>query len=76
LRTVRTRIVNPLGCDDGCVRILLIEDDRRLAELLVKRLRAEGHHAETCDDGIGGLAVAETGAFELAIVDVMLPGMP
>src|SRR6476661_5649754 len=44
-------------------------------ELLVKRLRAEGYHAETCDDGIEGLAVAETGGFELAIVDVMLPGM-
>jgi two-component system OmpR family response regulator len=75
LRTVRTRLVVSLGCDDGCVRILLIEDDRRLAELLVKRLRAEGHDAETCDDGIEGLAIAETGGFGLAIVDVMLPGM-
>ena len=44
------------GCDDVEVRILLIEDDRRLAELLVRRLRAEGHAAETCDDGIEGLA--------------------
>jgi len=57
------------------VRILLIEDDRRLAELLVKRLRAEGHDAETYDDGLRGLEAAETGGFELAIVDVMLPGM-
>ncbi len=72
---VRTDLVIPPGCDHRCVRILLIEDDRRLAELLVKRLRAEGHDAETCDDGIEGLAVAETGGFELAIVDVMLPGM-
>jgi len=72
---VRTDLVIPPGCDHRCVRILLIEDDRRLAELLVKRLRAEGHDAETCDDGIEGLAVAETGGFELTIVDVMLPGM-
>jgi two-component system, OmpR family, response regulator len=57
------------------VRILLIEDDRRLAELLVKRLRAEGHEAETCDDGIEGLAQAESGGFDLLVVDVMLPGM-
>ncbi len=63
------------GCDDGGVRILLIEDDRRLAELLVRRLRAEGHDAETCGDGIEGLALAESGGFDLAIVDVMLPGM-
>jgi two-component system, OmpR family, response regulator len=75
LRTVRTRALSPRGCDDVAVRILLIEDDRRLAELLVRRLRAEGHEAETCDDGIEGLAQAESGGFDLLIVDVMLPGM-
>jgi len=63
------------GCDDVEVRILLIEDDRRLAELLVRRLRAEGHAAETCDDGIEGLARAGSGRFDLVIADVMLPGM-
>lgn len=63
------------GCDDVNVRILLIEDDRRLAELLVRRLRAEGHEAGTCDDGIEGLALAESEGFDLVIVDVMLPGM-
>ena len=73
--TVRTPPVVALGCDDMCVRILLIEDDRRLAELLVKRLRAEGHEAETSGDGIEGLAFAESGGYELVIVDVMLPGM-
>ncbi len=57
------------------VRILLIEDDRRLAELLAKRLRGEGHEAETCDNGIDGLDRATTGAFDLAVVDVMLPGL-
>jgi DNA-binding response OmpR family regulator len=57
------------------MRILLIEDDRRLAELLAKRLRAEGHDAETCDNGVDGLDRASTGGFDLAIVDVMLPGL-
>jgi DNA-binding response OmpR family regulator len=75
LRTVRTWLVVVFGCDDVCVRILLIEDDRRLAELLVKRLCAEGHDARTCDDGIEGLTLAESGGFDLVIVDVMLPGM-
>jgi DNA-binding response OmpR family regulator len=56
------------------VRILLIEDDRRLAELLAKRLRGEGHEAETCDNGIDGLARAASGAHDVAVVDVMLPG--
>jgi two-component system, OmpR family, response regulator len=57
------------------VRILLIEDDRRLAALLVKRLIAEGHEAEACSDGVEGLARAESGGWGAAIVDVMLPGM-
>ena len=57
------------------MRILLIEDDRRLAELLARRLRGEGHEAETSDNGVEGLARATSGAFDLAVVDVMLPGM-
>jgi two-component system OmpR family response regulator len=57
------------------VRILLIEDDRRLAELLAKRLRGEGHEAETCANGVDGLDRATTGGFDLAVVDVMLPGL-
>jgi two-component system OmpR family response regulator len=57
------------------MRILLIEDDRRLADLLARRLRGEGHEAETSDNGVDGLARATSGAFDLAVVDVMLPGM-
>ena len=57
------------------MRILLIEDDRRLAELLATRLRGEGHEAETCDNGTTGLERACSGEADLAVVDVMLPGM-
>ena len=57
------------------MRILLIEDDRRLVDLLARRLRGEGHEAETSDNGVDGLAKALSGTFELAVVDVMLPGM-
>jgi len=57
------------------VQILLIEDDRRLAELLAKRLRGEGHEAQTCDNGVDGLELAASGGFDLAVVDVMLPGL-
>ena len=57
------------------MRILLIEDDRRLAELLAARLRREGHEAETADNGLDGLERASSGAIDLAVVDVMLPGM-
>jgi DNA-binding response OmpR family regulator len=57
------------------MRILLIEDDTRLAELLAKRLRGEGHEAETCNNGIDGLARAASGEADVAVIDVMLPGM-
>ncbi|MEP6759672.1 MAG: response regulator transcription factor [Actinomycetota bacterium] len=57
------------------MRILLIEDDRRLAQLLAKRLRVEGHQAETSDNGVDGLELASSGGFDLVIVDVMLPQM-
>ena len=53
----------------------MIEDDRRLAQLLAKRLRGEGHQCETCDNGVDGLDLASSGRFDLAILDVMLPQM-
>ncbi len=52
-----------------------MEDDGRLSELLAKRLRGEGHDTDTCDDGVDGLARASTGPYDMAIVDVMLPGI-
>jgi two-component system, OmpR family, response regulator len=57
------------------VQILLIEDDTRLSALVADRLRGEGHTAETAADGDEGLRLASSGRFDLAVVDVMLPGM-
>jgi two-component system OmpR family response regulator len=57
------------------VRILLIEDDHRLATLLASRLQREGHEASPCFTGPEGLELATDGRFDLAVVDVMLPGM-
>ena len=57
------------------MNILVIEDDRRLADLIARRLRTVGHAVETCDDGSAGLERASAGDLDLAIVDVMLPGM-
>ena len=57
------------------LNILVIEDDRRLADLIARRLRTAGHTVETCDDGSRGLDRATAGGLDLAIVDVMLPGM-
>jgi DNA-binding response OmpR family regulator len=57
------------------VKILMIEDDRRLSALIATRLRAHGHDAETAADGPEGLERAISGGFDLAIVDLMLPRM-
>src|SRR4051812_7343994 len=57
------------------VQILLIEDDTRLSGLVAERLRGEGHTAETAADGDEGLRLASSGHFDLAVVDVMLPGL-
>ena len=57
------------------VQILLIEDDTRLSALVADRLRGEGHTAETAADGDEGLRLATSGRFDMAVVDVMLPGM-
>ena len=55
------------------MHILLIEDDRRLAELIARRLRPEGHRVEIRDDGRAGLERALVDDLDLAIVDLMLP---
>jgi len=55
--------------------VLLIEDDHRLASLLATRLQREGYDATPCFTGPEGLELASSGGFDLAIVDVMLPGM-
>lgn len=54
--------------------MLIVEDDRRLAELVATRLRDLGHEVETAADGDRGYQLAATGRFDLAVLDVMLPG--
>ncbi len=57
------------------MRILIIEDDARLADLIAKVLRQEHFDAEIAHDGTSGLDLALTGTFDALIVDRMLPGM-
>ena len=56
------------------MRILVVEDERRMAELLRQGLSEDGHIVTVAADGRGGLALAESGGFDLLILDVMLPG--
>jgi two-component system copper resistance phosphate regulon response regulator CusR len=55
------------------VRILLIEDEKKTAAFLAKGLQEGGFNVDTAHEGEKGLQLAGTMAYDLLIVDVMLP---
>jgi two-component system OmpR family response regulator len=57
------------------VRVLLIDDDQRLIELLSSYLEQNGVTVTGVADGARGLAALEAGAFDAVLLDVMMPGM-
>jgi DNA-binding response OmpR family regulator len=56
-------------------RILIVEDDKAIADLEGDYLRAAGFEVEVRTDGLGGLEAALADGFSLILVDLMLPGM-
>lgn len=56
------------------MRALLVEDDRRIAEPLLEALEEAGVHGDWARDGDRGLEDARSGAYDVLILDVMLPG--
>ncbi|HEU0012098.1 MAG TPA: response regulator transcription factor [Longimicrobium sp.] len=56
------------------MRILVVEDNARIAAFLEKGLREEGYVVETAMDGDAAFAKATTQGFDAAVVDVMIPG--
>lgn len=57
------------------MRILLIEDEKRMAQALCEILRLEKYEVDYYGDGISGLAAVESGIYDIIILDVMLPGL-
>ena len=57
------------------MNILVVEDERNLADAIVHILENASCHAEACYDGRVGLRSALSGAFDAVVLDVMLPGM-
>src|SRR5689334_1277543 len=57
------------------LRVLLIDDDVRLYDLLSSYLEQNGLHVTTASDGPRGLAALETGTFDVVLLDLMMPGM-
>ncbi len=56
-------------------KVLIIDDDEELCELVSEYLTVEGFEIESVNDGEAGLKAALSGDYEIAILDVMLPKM-
>lgn len=56
------------------MRLLLIEDEMRMAQALCEILRLEKYDVDHCADGVDGMNAAMSGVYDIIILDVMLPG--
>jgi len=57
------------------MKLLVVEDEPKLAAYLRKGLGEEGHRVDLAHDGVDGLHLATTGAYDLIVLDAMLPGI-
>src|SRR6476469_10213183 len=75
VRSLRTRGDLGRSCQAGIMRLLLVEDEARLANALRRGLVADGFTVEVAGDGASGLELARYGDFDAVLLDVMLPGL-
>ncbi len=59
----------------GVMRVLLVEDEERLANAVARGLKAEGFDVDVTHDGLDGLWRAREGSYAVIVLDIMLPGM-
>ncbi|GGP87947.1 response regulator transcription factor [Streptomyces melanogenes] len=57
------------------MRVLVVEDERRLALALQHGLTAEGFSVDIAHDGLSGLAKATNRTYDVVVLDIMLPGL-
>ncbi|MGZ8716294.1 MAG: response regulator transcription factor [Gaiellaceae bacterium] len=57
------------------MRVLIVEDQPKLAELLARGLREEGHAADVADRGEDALWMAPAALYDVIVLDIMLPGI-
>src|ERR1700731_462490 len=61
--------------DWPATRVLVVDDDVELCELVQQYLRSQGFHVDSVYDGITGVANALSNSYDMVILDVMLPGV-
>src|SRR5260370_30602073 len=57
------------------MRILVVEDDAKMAELLRRGLTGQGHTVDVAADGVNGLEKSQSESFDAILLDIMLPGI-
>ena len=57
------------------MRILVVEDERKIANVIATALRHENHAVDVAHDGTDGFVMADTEPYDLLVLDRMLPGM-
>jgi DNA-binding response OmpR family regulator len=57
------------------VRVLVVEDEQRLASAVRRGLIAEGFVVDVAHDGVDGLHLAREGQYDAVVLDLMLPGL-
>jgi len=60
--------------DNRHMRILVVEDDKKVGRFLEKGLREEQYAVDICRDGADALYYAQTNTYDVIILDIMLPG--
>jgi DNA-binding NtrC family response regulator len=58
-----------------CLRILFVDDEKSLQEFMRSELPRLGHEVTVCADGRAGIKALEKGSFDVAILDLRMPGM-
>ena len=57
------------------MKVLLIEDDSKISDLVTTALRQAGYEVDNADNGTKGLEKSITGMYDLLVLDLMLPGL-
>ncbi len=58
----------------GNMKVLIVEDDRKILSFIKKALKEQGFSVETCENGDEGYDKASQQAYDVLILDIMLPG--
>lgn len=61
--------------ENRALKLLLVEDDRETATFIVKAFEDRGYAVKQAFDGTNGLGMADTGEYDVLVVDRMLPGI-